>query len=131
MFKSRAFSIVLPYAQGYLIITSVVTAYVFSHTPAWTTWTLLVAMALYDLYAVLTPGGPLKVFELWTLDPGPTSLCVKCWRRMRAWWQWAVNMPVAWQGYGLVKMQIQHPYCGATRVWQAPVGTSSPGFFML
>ena len=69
MFKSRAFSIVLPYAQGYLIITSVVTAYVFSHIPAWTTWTLLVAMALYDLYAVLTPGGPLKVFE--PLNPKP------------------------------------------------------------
>ena len=47
--------------QGYLIVTSVVTAYVFTNIPAWTTWCLLIAMALYDLYAVLTPGGPLKV----------------------------------------------------------------------
>ncbi|KAK9815154.1 hypothetical protein WJX73_008993 [Symbiochloris irregularis] len=47
--------------QGYLIITSVTTAFVFTHVPAWTTWTLLIAMALYDLYAVLTPGGPLKM----------------------------------------------------------------------
>ncbi len=47
--------------QGYLVITGVVTAYMFTFVPEWTTWTLLIAMALYDLYAVLTPGGPLKV----------------------------------------------------------------------
>lgn len=47
--------------QGYLIITSITTAFVFTHVPAWTTWSLLIAMALYDLYAVLTPQGPLKV----------------------------------------------------------------------
>jgi presenilin 1 len=47
--------------QGYLVITGVVTAYMFTKVPEWTTWTLLIAMALYDLYAVLTPGGPLKV----------------------------------------------------------------------
>ena len=27
----------------------------------WTTWTLLVALALWDLFAVLTPCGPLKM----------------------------------------------------------------------
>ena len=48
--------------QGYLVVTGVVTAYMFTFIPEWTTWTLLIAMALYDLYAVLTPGGPLKVF---------------------------------------------------------------------
>ncbi|KAK9915058.1 hypothetical protein WJX75_004245 [Coccomyxa subellipsoidea] len=47
--------------QGYLVVTGVVTAYMFTFIPEWTTWTLLIAMALYDLYAVLTPGGPLKV----------------------------------------------------------------------
>jgi presenilin 1 len=29
----------------------------------WTSWVLLVIMALYDLAAVLLPGGPLKVNE--------------------------------------------------------------------
>ena len=33
---------------------------------SWTTWVLLVAMALYDMCAVLTPCGPLRllVYEL-------------------------------------------------------------------
>ena len=50
--------------QGYLVVTGVVTAYMFTFVPEWTTWTLLIAMALYDLYAVLVPGGPLKVIQL-------------------------------------------------------------------
>ena len=50
--------------QGYLVVTGVVTAYMFTFVPEWTTWTLLIAMALYDLYAVLVPGGPLKVRAL-------------------------------------------------------------------
>jgi presenilin 1 len=36
-------------------------AYIFTHIPEWTSWVLLVIMALYDLAAVLLPGGPLKV----------------------------------------------------------------------
>lgn len=47
--------------QGYLVTTGVVTAYLFTFIPEWTTWVMLVAMALYDLCAVLTPHGPLKV----------------------------------------------------------------------
>lgn len=47
--------------QGYLIVTGIVVAYIFTLIPEWTTWVLLVAMALYDLCAVLTPGGPLKL----------------------------------------------------------------------
>ncbi|KAK9841060.1 hypothetical protein WJX81_008443 [Elliptochloris bilobata] len=47
--------------QGYLVVVGTVTAYVFTFVPEWTTWALLVAMALYDLWAVLSPGGPLKV----------------------------------------------------------------------
>lgn len=41
--------------------TGVVVAYIFTSIPAWTTWVLLVAMALYDLFAVLTPHGPLQI----------------------------------------------------------------------
>lgn len=41
--------------------TGVVTAYVFTWIPEWTTWVLLVAMAIYDVVAVLVPGGPLKM----------------------------------------------------------------------
>lgn len=33
----------------------------FTKLPEWTTWVLLVALALYDLAAVLAPGGPLKL----------------------------------------------------------------------
>ena len=47
--------------QGYLIITGIVVAYIFTLIPEWTTWVMLIAMALYDLCAVLIPGGPLKV----------------------------------------------------------------------
>ena len=50
--------------QGYLVITGVVTAYMFTFIPEWSTWVMLLAMALYDLWAVLTPHGPLKVCTL-------------------------------------------------------------------
>lgn len=46
--------------QGYLVCTSVILAWQLSHFDAWTAWTLLVMLALYDLCAVLTPCGPLK-----------------------------------------------------------------------
>ena len=46
--------------QGYCVFTGVATAFIFTHVPPWTTWALLGAMAVYDLYAVLAPGGPLK-----------------------------------------------------------------------
>jgi Presenilin len=41
--------------------TGAVVAFVFTSIPSWTTWVLLVAMALYDLFAVLTPHGPLQL----------------------------------------------------------------------
>jgi presenilin 1 len=46
--------------QGYLVCVSVIMAWILSKLPEWTVWALLVALALYDLCAVLTPCGPLK-----------------------------------------------------------------------
>jgi hypothetical protein len=47
--------------QAYLMWVGVVVAFIFTAIPEWTTWVLLVAMALYDLFAVLTPHGPLQM----------------------------------------------------------------------
>ena len=46
--------------QSYLVATSVILAWQLAHFDPWTTWTLLVFLALYDLCAVLSPCGPLK-----------------------------------------------------------------------
>lgn len=48
-------------AQGYLICTSVILAWHLDRFDEYTTWTLLFMLALYDLCAVLTPCGPLKM----------------------------------------------------------------------
>jgi hypothetical protein len=47
--------------QCYTVWVGICVAYIFTHVPEWTSWMLLVIMALYDLAAVLLPGGPLKV----------------------------------------------------------------------
>ena len=46
--------------QVYLVLTSVIVAWQLSHFDPWTAWVLLVLLAFYDLFAVLTPCGPLK-----------------------------------------------------------------------
>ena len=46
--------------QWYLIAVSVIMAWLLTKLPEWTSWALLVALALYDLCAVLTPCGPLR-----------------------------------------------------------------------
>jgi len=46
--------------QMYLVLTSVLLAWQLNFFDDWTTWMLLVLLALYDLCAVLTPCGPLK-----------------------------------------------------------------------
>ncbi|KAK7265866.1 hypothetical protein RJT34_33490 [Clitoria ternatea] len=47
--------------QGYLVVIGMLVAYCFTMLPEWTTWAMLVAMALYDLAAVLLPVGPLRL----------------------------------------------------------------------
>lgn len=47
--------------QTYLVCTSVILAWNFARFDEWTCWALLIMLALYDLCAVLTPCGPLKM----------------------------------------------------------------------
>ncbi|XP_052175283.1 presenilin-like protein At1g08700 isoform X3 [Diospyros lotus] len=47
--------------QAYMVALGIIVAAWFTKLPEWTTWVLLVALAVYDLVAVLAPGGPLKI----------------------------------------------------------------------
>eukprot|EP01119_Soliformovum_irregulare_P014712 TRINITY_DN403_c0_g1_i7.p1 TRINITY_DN403_c0_g1~~TRINITY_DN403_c0_g1_i7.p1 ORF type:complete len:386 (+),score=105.41 TRINITY_DN403_c0_g1_i7:843-2000(+) len=47
--------------QGYLILISGLLAIFFTKLPEWTTLAILVIIALWDLFAVLAPCGPLKM----------------------------------------------------------------------
>lgn len=47
--------------QGYLVATTVILAWNLSKFDEWTCWALLVALAFWDLCAVLTPCGPLQM----------------------------------------------------------------------
>eukprot|EP01061_Rhynchopus_euleeides_P011548 TRINITY_DN21102_c0_g1_i4.p1 TRINITY_DN21102_c0_g1~~TRINITY_DN21102_c0_g1_i4.p1 ORF type:complete len:491 (+),score=150.77 TRINITY_DN21102_c0_g1_i4:104-1576(+) len=47
--------------QAYLVVTAAIMAWFLSRLPEWTTWVLLGLVAAYDIFAVLTPKGPLKV----------------------------------------------------------------------
>ncbi|KDO30170.1 hypothetical protein SPRG_05362 [Saprolegnia parasitica CBS 223.65] len=44
----------------YLILTSVIMAWQLCQLPEWSTWAILFALAFWDLFAVLTPCGPLR-----------------------------------------------------------------------
>ena len=46
--------------QGYLIANSTIVAWQLSYFNDWMAWSLLIMLALYDLFAVLSPCGPLK-----------------------------------------------------------------------
>ncbi|XP_044483242.1 presenilin-like protein At1g08700 [Mangifera indica] len=47
--------------QGYTVCLGIIAAAWFTKLPEWTTWAVLVGLAVYDLVAVLAPGGPLKL----------------------------------------------------------------------
>ncbi|RNF13826.1 presenilin-like aspartic peptidase [Trypanosoma conorhini] len=47
--------------QAYLVVLSVLTGWTMTFLPEWTTWAILVFVALYDVVAVLSPRGPLKM----------------------------------------------------------------------
>jgi hypothetical protein len=47
--------------QAYLVAMSVIMAWMLARLPEWSTWAILIAVALYDILAVLCPGGPLKM----------------------------------------------------------------------
>jgi presenilin 1 len=47
--------------QSYMVVLGIIVAAWFTKLPEWTTWAILVALALYDLVAVLAPGGPLRI----------------------------------------------------------------------
>jgi presenilin 1 len=51
----------LPIKQAYLVAIGALVSYWLTRIPSWTTWALLIGMALYDIVAVLCPGGPLKM----------------------------------------------------------------------
>ncbi|KAL3803469.1 hypothetical protein HJC23_014017 [Cyclotella cryptica] len=46
--------------QGYLIANATIVAWQLSYFNDWMAWSLLIMLAFYDLFAVLTPCGPLK-----------------------------------------------------------------------
>lgn len=60
--------------QGYLVTSSVVVAWQLSYMNDWTAWTMLVMLALYDLFAVLSPCGPLKALTQLMSRPGARPL---------------------------------------------------------
>tara|TARA_R110002050_G_scaffold154650_1_gene282561 strand:- start:214 stop:417 length:204 start_codon:yes stop_codon:yes gene_type:complete len=49
--------------KAYLIFVSALMAVFFTRLPPFSTWMILFMVAVYDLFAVLCPGGPLKVIK--------------------------------------------------------------------
>ena len=49
------------FGQFYLVFISSMMAWILAWMPEWTGWAILIALAVYDLFAVLCPGGPLRL----------------------------------------------------------------------
>ena len=49
------------FGQFYLVFISSMMAWILAWMPDWTGWGVLIALAVYDLFAVLCPGGPLRL----------------------------------------------------------------------
>lgn len=49
------------FGQFYLVFISSMMAWILAWMPEWTGWAILIALAFYDLAAVLCPGGPLRL----------------------------------------------------------------------
>eukprot|EP00760_Papus_ankaliazontas_P031618 PhM_4_TR5362/c0_g1_i1/m.29089/K04522/PSEN2, PS2; presenilin 2 len=47
--------------QAYLIAVSSIIGWTLTRIPEWTTWVILISISVYDIFAVLTPKGPLKM----------------------------------------------------------------------
>jgi len=47
--------------QGFLVLLSSLMSYIFLTLPEWATWTILGVLVLWDIIAVLTPCGPLRM----------------------------------------------------------------------
>jgi presenilin 1 len=47
--------------QGYMVTLTIIVAAWLSRLPKWTTWIMLVALAMYDLVVVLASQGPLRM----------------------------------------------------------------------
>jgi presenilin 1 len=60
--------------QGYLIGSSVCMAWQLTSFNEWMAWSLLIVLALYDLFAVLSPCGPLKALAKLISAPGAPAL---------------------------------------------------------
>jgi len=46
--------------QGYLLVMSAIVSNVIAGVAGWSTWIILIAFVVWDLYAVLSPSGPLR-----------------------------------------------------------------------
>ncbi|ETV80198.1 hypothetical protein, variant [Aphanomyces astaci] len=46
--------------RAYLVVSSVIMSWQLCQLPSWSTWAILCALAFWDLFAVLTPCGPLR-----------------------------------------------------------------------
>ncbi|ETW09537.1 hypothetical protein, variant [Aphanomyces invadans] len=46
--------------RAYLVVTSVIMSWQLCQLPSWSTWAILCGLAFWDLFAVLTPCGPLR-----------------------------------------------------------------------